>query len=87
MKKVEIRILGMGCPECRLLGENVKKAARDLGLDCEIIMFMGVYEFRRFGMPMTIPALIIDGRIKIAGKVGSVEEIKDLLLKRLPIPG
>lgn len=87
MKKVEIRVLGMGCPECIRLVENVKRAARDLGLDCEIIMFMGIYDFRRFGMPMTTPALIIDGRIKIAGKVGSVEEIKDLLLKRLPIPG
>ena len=62
-------------------------AARDLGLDCEIIMFMGVYDFRRFGMSMTTPALIIDGKIKIAGKVASVEEIKDLLLKRVPILG
>jgi len=87
MKKVEIRILGMGCPECIRLGENVKRAARDLGLDCEIVMFMGVYEFRRFGMPMTTPALIIDGRIEITGKAVSVEEIKDLLLKRVPIPG
>jgi small redox-active disulfide protein 2 len=87
MKKVEIRVLGMGCPQCRKLCENVKSAARDLGLDCEIIMFMGVYDFRRFGMPMTTPALIIDGKIKIAGKVASVEEIKDLLLKRVPIPG
>ena len=87
MKKVEIRILGMGCPQCRMLAENAEKAARDLGLDFEIIMYMGVNDFMRFGMPMSTPALSINGRIEIVGKVLSVEEIKKLILERVPSCG
>ena len=85
MKKVEIRILGMGCPQCRMLAENAGKAARDLGLDCRIIIAMDIHELRRFGMSMIIPALMIDGKIEMTGKVASVEEIKDLLMEKLSI--
>lgn len=85
--KLEIRVLGMGCPQCRMLTENAEKAARDLELDFEIIMYMGINDFRRFGMPMSTPALIINGRIEIVGKVASVEEIKKLILKKVPSCG
>jgi small redox-active disulfide protein 2 len=87
MKNAKIRVLGMGCPQCRMLFENAKKAARDLGLDFKIIMAIDIDEFRRFGMSMITPALIIDGKIEIAGKVASVEEIKDLLMEKLSILG
>ncbi|UCF86052.1 MAG: TM0996/MTH895 family glutaredoxin-like protein [Desulfobacteraceae bacterium] len=81
MKKLEIQVLGMGCPKCRMLVENAKKAVSDLGLDYEIKMLMDM----RFGMIMTTPALIIDGKIKITGEVASVEEIKQLILENMTV--
>jgi small redox-active disulfide protein 2 len=85
--KLEIHVLDMGCPRCRMLTENAQRAARDLGLDFEIIMYMGINEFMRFGMPMSTPALSINGRIEVVGKVVSVEEIKKLILEEVPTCG
>ena len=85
--KLKIWIMGMGCPQCRMLTENAEKAARDLGLDFKIIMYMGVNDFMRFGMPMSTPALSINGRIEIVGKVISVDEIKKLILEKVPACG
>jgi small redox-active disulfide protein 2 len=79
--------MGMGCPQCKMLTENAEKAARDLRLDFEIIMSMGVNDFMRFGMVMSTPAMSINGKIEIVGKVASVEEIKKLILEKVPSCG
>lgn len=76
MKKIQI--LGTGCPKCKKLAENAETAAKDLGGDFEIEKVTQINEITKFGIMMT-PALAIDGRVKIVGKVPSPEEIKKLL--------
>ena len=78
MKK--IRILGTGCPKCKQLAANAEAAARELGVEYELVKVTDVNEIVRFGIMMT-PALVIDGDVKSAGEVLSVEEIKDLLAR------
>jgi small redox-active disulfide protein 2 len=76
MKKIQI--LGPGCLKCRQLAENAAAAARDLGLDCEIEKVTSVSDIMKFGVMMT-PALVVDGQVKVAGKVPSPSQIKAML--------
>jgi small redox-active disulfide protein 2 len=76
MKKLQI--LGTGCPKCKKLAENAEKAIAEVGLDYEVEKVTDIQKIMAFGVMMT-PALAIDGKIKVVGKVPSVEEIKKLL--------
>lgn len=73
MKKIQI--LGMGCPKCKKLAENAEKAAKELSIEYEIQKVTDINEITSFGVMMT-PAIVIDGVVKISGKVASKEEIK-----------
>ena len=78
MSKMRIEILGPGCANCKLLYERAASAARDLGLDCEIekITDMNVIVGYRV---MSTPALVVDGQVKVVGRVPSVTQLKELL--------
>ena len=76
MKKIQI--LGTGCPKCKKLAENTETAAKDLGIEYEIQKVTDINEIMKFGVMVT-PALVVDGQVKLAGKVPSVEEVKNLL--------
>lgn len=76
MKKLQI--LGSGCAKCNTLAETTKKAADELGISYEIEKISDIKQIMTFGV-MTTPALVIDGSVKIAGKVPSLQEIKKLL--------
>lgn len=73
-----IQILGTGCPKCKRLVENAEMAARAAGGDYTIEKVTDINEILKFGVMIT-PALVIDGQVKITGKVASPEEIQDLL--------
>ena len=75
---MKMQILGTGCPKCKQLTANVEQAVTDLGLDAEIEKVTEINDIMAFGVIMT-PALSIDGEVKAAGKVLSVEQIKELL--------
>ena len=76
MKKIQS--LGTGCPKCKKLAENAEAAAKALGLDYELIKVTSINDIMAFGVMMT-PALAVDGMVKVAGKVPSVEEVKKLI--------
>jgi small redox-active disulfide protein 2 len=73
-----IQVLGMGCPKCKKLAENTEAAVKELGLGGIIEKVTDIKEIMRLGV-MTTPALVVDGRVRVAGKVPSVEEIKKML--------
>lgn len=75
---MRIQILGTGCPKCKKLAENAEAAAKELGLEHEVQKVTDINEIMKFGI-MTTPGLAVDGKVKVAGKVPSVEEIKKLL--------
>ncbi|GAF73043.1 unnamed protein product [marine sediment metagenome] len=75
---MKIQILGPGCSKCKQLAENVEAAIAELGLECRVEKVTGIDEIIKFGVIMT-PALAINHKVKITGKVASVEEIKELL--------
>jgi len=74
-----IKILGSGCPNCQKLETNTKKAVEELGLkDVNVEHIYDIKKIIEIGI-MATPALAIDGKIKIAGRVADVKEIKELL--------
>ena len=76
---MKIEILGSGCAKCNRLTENARAAVESLGLeDCVIVKVTDFQEIARRGVLMT-PALMVDGRVKVIGKVSSPDEIAGLL--------
>jgi small redox-active disulfide protein 2 len=76
MKKIQI--LGPGCAKCKMLTERTEQAAKGLGLDCVIEKVTDISQITSFGVMMT-PALVVDGQVKVVGKVPSVDEVKKLI--------
>ncbi|MDD5063715.1 MAG: thioredoxin family protein [Phycisphaerae bacterium] len=76
MKKIQI--LGTGCPKCKKLAENAEIAAKELGLEYELEKITKINDIMKFGVMIT-PALAVDGKVKVVGKVTSVEELKEIL--------
>lgn len=76
MKKLQI--LGTGCPKCKKLAESTEQAAKELGIDFEMVKVTDISEIMKFGVMMT-PGLAVDGEVKVAGKLPSVEEIKQMI--------
>ncbi len=75
---MEIKVLGTGCPSCKALEEAVRKAVMEMNLEAKIIKVEDMAEILNYGI-MTTPALVVDGKIVLKGRLASVEEIKKLL--------
>jgi small redox-active disulfide protein 2 len=76
MKK--IKILGTGCPKCKKLFEASQQAVKDLGIDAEVTKVEDINEILNFGVMMT-PALVVDGEVKVMGRVPNKNEIEKLI--------
>jgi len=77
-KKVKIEILGIGCPKCQKLYDAVKDVVSSSGVQAEIVKVTKISDILKYGVMVT-PALIIDGQVKVAGKVPSPDEIAQWL--------
>ena len=76
MKKIQI--LGTGCRKCTLLAETAEQAAEALGLTYELEKVTDLGQIAEFGVMFT-PALVVDGTVKVAGKVPALDAIKEML--------
>ena len=76
---MKIEILGMGCPKCKMLYENAKKAVSETGVQAEVLKVEDMDKITNYGVMMT-PALVIDGEVKATGKIPSTEDIKQWLV-------
>jgi small redox-active disulfide protein 2 len=74
-----LMVLGTGCPKCNKLAEHAEAAARELGLEFELVKVTDIQAILAFGVMMT-PALVVDDVVKCSGKLPSVEEIKKMLV-------
>ncbi len=73
-----LQVLGPGCAKCTKLKEQAEAAVEELGIEATVEKIEDINVITGFGVMMT-PALVIDGEVKVVGKVPSVEEIKKLL--------
>ena len=75
---MKIQILGSGCAKCRQLTAVAEQAAQDLGLQYELEKVTDIKRYADFGIMFT-PALVVDGTVKLSGRVPSLDEAKKLL--------
>jgi small redox-active disulfide protein 2 len=76
MKKIQV--LGAGCPKCKALAAAAESAAKDMGIEFELEKVTDINDILSFGVMMT-PALVVDGEVKVAGKVPGAAELKEML--------
>lgn len=76
MNKIEI--LGMGCAKCNKLEETAKKAADELGIEYNLTKVKDIDKIMGYGVMVT-PALVVDGVVKSAGKLPSIDELKKMI--------
>jgi small redox-active disulfide protein 2 len=75
---MDIAILGTGCPKCDKLTAETKLAVQELGINAEVRKVTEVADIMSYGVMLT-PALVVNGEVKVVGKVPSVAEIKTML--------
>ncbi len=75
---MKIIVAGPGCARCHATEKHVNEAVAALGLAADVSHVFDVKAFRSLGVMVT-PAVIVDGKILISGKIPSVEELKKVL--------
>jgi len=73
-----IKVLGPGCPKCRMLAANTQEAVQTMGIDAEVTKIENIDEIIQYGVMVT-PALVVDEVVKSSGKVLSVDEVKNII--------
>lgn len=76
---MKLQILGTGCAKCNALTQATEQAVQALGLPYELEKITDLKQIMSFGVMMT-PALVVDGKVKVSGKVQSADDIKKLLV-------
>ncbi len=75
---MKIKVLGPGCAKCKTTYTLVEKVIKENGLDVELTKVDDIMEMMSYNI-MTTPAIVVDGEVKIKGRVPSEREIKDIL--------
>ena len=77
---MEVKILGTGCPKCKTLEQLTRDVVNKNGIEATITKVEDIMEIMKYNI-MSMPALVIDGKVVTKGRVPSAEEIKQLLTK------
>ncbi|MGE3974687.1 MAG: thioredoxin family protein [Bdellovibrionales bacterium] len=75
---MEIKILGTGCSKCKKLEELTKQTADELGIRYNVEKVTDIEKIMEYSV-MSTPALVVNGVVKVSGRVPSAEEIKRML--------
>jgi len=76
--RMKIEVLGTGCPKCHKTKQNIETALSELGKEAEITQVKDLRSIAGYGVMVT-PAVVIDGEVKVAGSVPTVDQVKTLL--------
>jgi small redox-active disulfide protein 2 len=74
----QIMVLGIGCPKCEALVANARQAAAELGLDASVELVSDMDVITPYEVLM-LPALVVDGQVKMVGRLATAEEVKKWL--------
>ncbi len=75
---MEIKVLGMGCKKCKLLEKHAKKAVEALGIEATVEKVEDPAVFSDYNVMQT-PALVVDGEVKVKGRVPSAKKLQKIL--------
>jgi small redox-active disulfide protein 2 len=75
-----IQVLGTGCQKCKTLEKMTREVVEANGIEATVSKVEDIVEIMRFGV-MTTPALVIDGKVVLKGRLPSQQELTDLIKK------
>ena len=75
---MEIKILGTGCPKCKALEKVTREVVTETGIEADVSKVEDIMDIMGYGV-ITTPALVIDEKVVIKGRVPSAMEIKQIL--------
>lgn len=75
---MEIKVLGTGCPKCKELEKATRDAVTELGINAAIVKEEDIVKIMQYGV-MHTPALVIDGKVVVSGRLPNEKELKNLL--------
>ena len=75
---MEIKILGTGCPKCKALEKVTREAVTETGIEADVSKVEDIMAIMGYGV-MATPALVIDQKVVVKGRVPSAKEIKQIL--------
>ncbi len=75
---MKIEVLGSGCAKCKKLTKEVEKALKETGSNATVEKVESLDRIMEYGVMMT-PALVVDGEVKVTGRVPNVKDIKRML--------
>lgn len=75
---MEIKVLGSGCKKCSTLEKATKEAVADLNIDANIEKVEDIVKIMEYGV-MSTPALVVNGKVVVSGRVPSPKELQSLL--------
>ena len=79
---MNIQILGTGCPKCKSLENATREVVNQNGIEATITKVEDIMEIMKFNV-MTTPALVVDGKVVLKGRVPSNEELKQILTNKI----
>lgn len=77
-KAKEVKVLGPGCSKCKSAYSVVEKVVRDNNLCVELIKVDDITEIMAYDI-MSTPAIVVDGEVKMKGRVPTYAEVKEML--------
>jgi small redox-active disulfide protein 2 len=77
---MDIKILGTGCAKCKNLEQATRDVIQNLGLDAQVSKVEDIMDIMGYGVATT-PALVVDGKVVVKGRVPSKDEISKILTK------
>ena len=75
---MEIKVLGTGCASCRALFDAAQQAVAELGIEATVVKEEDMMKILEYNV-MSLPALVVDGKVVSKGKKLSADEVKALL--------
>jgi small redox-active disulfide protein 2 len=75
---MEIKILGTGCAKCKTLDKAVRDVVAQNKIEATVSKVEDIMEIMQYNV-MTTPALVVDGKVLVKGRVPSENELKELL--------
>lgn len=81
---MKLKVLGIGCSNCQTLEKRAHEALERLGIVGEIEKVTDLNEIASYGV-MRLPALVVDERVILTGRVPKTEELAALLLADAPL--
>lgn len=71
---MKVEVLGVGCAKCHKLEELVREIVKQHAIDAEVVKVEDIKVFGQYGVFMT-PALVVDGQVKVAGRLPKESEV------------